>query len=410
LPPGTAAPHRLPSSLTRRGWGILVGAVVAGFAAGVFGIGELYPIAVAGIVLVAWSMSWSSLRGWRIDVGRQLETGRVEAGRSATVVLNVANRSARPAPLLTVRDPFDGGARTTDLVVAPLGPGERRSGTYRLPPTGRGVFTLGPLAVESTDPLGLARRVRTSTHVSTFLVHPRVEHVRAPRVGAGTERDRTASLAAPGRDNDEFASLREYQPGDDIRRMHWASTARTDTLMVREDQLEREGKFGVVVDTRLDMWSAASFERAISTAASLACAALRAGVPTRLVTTGGVDSGWGRGQHHRDHILDLLAGARTHEGPQGTDAGAPRGRPTRSLPVVPIAGGGTIALVLSDRGDGDDLRRTVAVDSTTDVILVEIQTSRPAGRRPAPPRPAPGTRVVRVGPTTPLAAVWDAVA
>jgi uncharacterized protein (DUF58 family) len=428
-PPTTPA-RRAPAALTSRGWGLLGigGASVA--AADILGVEELYAVAAAAAVLLVYAVVWTATRQWRIDVGRRLQPPRIEAGAAGLVVVTLHNRSDTSSPVLTLRDHFGTGHRMIEMAVAPLHPQQRISGSYRLPVIGRGVMTLGPLALEATDPFGLARRTRSSHVVATYVVYPHVERLRAPRVAAGTDRNRGTALRIAGQGNDEFASLREYQQGDDLRRMHWVSTARTDTLMVREDQLERRGQFSVLLDTRTETWSPASFERAVSAAASIGCAALDAGLHARVLTTAGVDTGAGAGRNHRSHLLDLLARTECSDPDRTASAGG------FSLPA-----GGTVAVVTSDAADLEELRRSAGGGTHADLILVVFDRSSSAlptvaakaaararaaqavglrgGGAPrsgagraatAPRRSGGGGRVVRVGPDTPLAAVWDPMA
>jgi uncharacterized protein (DUF58 family) len=389
--------RQLASSLTARGWGVCVGAVLFVVAGHIFGIAELYAAAAGAVAAVGYALAWAWTAQWRIDVGRRLQPGRLEAGQEALVVLTLQNRSGTTSPVLVLRDPLDKGRRTTELVVAPMEPGQRLSGSYQLDPAGRGVFTVGPLTLEATDPLGLARRVRSSRVVSTCVVHPRVERLRPVQVGTGTDHGTSAAGAATGRDTDEFSALREYQVGDDIRRMHWASTARTDTLMVREDQLDRLGQFNVILDTRPASWSPASFERAVSAAASVAGVALDAGLHCRVLTTDGADTGSGVGRPQQAKVLDMLA--RVELGGRGS---YPVGR-ERPRVVVPLAAGGTAVIVTADGIDIDDLRRNAGLPAGTDLIAVVI-----AGKSHLTPARVPGAgRVVRVAAGSSLAASWD---
>ena len=409
-PPGS----RWPTSLTSRGWGLVAVTIVMVVAARLFGIVELYPVAAAAAVLVIYGVAWTWTRRWRIDVGRRLQPARIEAGGGALVIVTLHNRSDNSSPVLTLRDPFDGGHTTTTLLVAPMASRQRVSGSYRLPAAGRGVFTLGPLTLEAVDPLGLARRARSSAIVSSYVIHPRVDRLRPPRVAAGPDRNRGTALPVAGHGNDEFSSLREYQQGDDIRRMHWVSTARTDTLMVRENQLERRGQFGVVLDTRATSWSAAAFERAVAAAAferavsasaSIVGAALDAGLHARLLTTDGLDSGTGAGRAHRSHLLDLLARVQIHTDPAGG------GADDRSTGGLHLPAGGTVAVVTSDTADIDRLRRQAGVGIQTDLILVLIDRSTVSAAAMSGRRvPGGAGRVIHVGPATPLAAVWDPIA
>lgn len=414
-PPRPDAPaHRPGASLTSRGWGLTLMAVVMAVAADVLGIAELYPVAAAALILVLSAVGWSWTRRWRIDVGRRLPPGRIEAGAPVPIVVTLHNRADKPSPVLVLRDPSDGGRRMTTMAVAPIAAHERIAGSYRLAPTGRGLYSVGPLSLEASDPLGLSRRTRQSTVVSTYVVHPRVERLRAPRVAGGTDRNRGSALPVSGQGNDEFASLREYQLGDDVRRMHWVSTARTDTLMVREDQLERRGQFSVVLDTRGASWAAADFEQGVSAAASIGIAALEAGLHVRMLTTGGLDSGAGAGRVHGTRMLDLLAGLRLPTGHSPGGDGA-------SLAGLGLPAGGTVAVITSGSVPPDDVCRAVA-GGHTDTILVVIDAA-PSSRRSAGAAGAagavaaaagaagrtavPNARIVRVGAGAPLAPAWD---
>jgi uncharacterized protein (DUF58 family) len=409
-----SGPHRLAASLTPRGWGLATVVVLLAVGAEVVGIAELYPVAAAALVVLLYALAWAWTRSWSIDVGRRLQPSRIEAGAASLVVITLQNRAATFSPVLTLRDPMDGGGRTTQLQVAPLAPGQRLAGTYELRPSGRGVITLGPLSLEATDPLGLARRLRSSTVVSTLVVQPRVEHLRPPRVGAGTDGGRRAGAPLTGRVSDEFSSLRAYEEGDDIRRMHWASTARTNTLMVREDQRERLGQLTVILDARKDSWSAGMFEQAVAATASIVSAGLDGGRYTRVLTTDGTDSGAGASRAHRSQILDMLARVDIHDDRPRTTVG--RGR---SLGAAPKPASGTVVVVSSDDADIDDLCRTAGMGRGGDVIAVIIERSArsSAGADVAAPRgqsprrtSGAGRRVVRVAGGAALGPVWDPIA
>jgi uncharacterized protein (DUF58 family) len=115
-----------------------------------------------------------------------------------------------------------------------------------------------------------------------------------------------AARTAP-RGTQTFQSLREYVPGDDIRRVHWRSTARTGTLMVREHVDTSLPSTVVVFDTRAQCYFDDQFEEAVDVAASVVHASLERGFPTRLVTTAGDAFAVRAGQ--RDHVMrTFLAG------------------------------------------------------------------------------------------------------
>src|SRR5437660_8459465 len=87
----------------------------------------------------------------------------------------------------------------------------------------------------------------------------------------------------------DFFALREYEVGDDLRRVHWRSTARTGDLMLCQDELRHGEVATVLVDTRAAAHDGDSFERALEVAASVTAALVAGGRRVRFLTTGGFD-------------------------------------------------------------------------------------------------------------------------
>ena len=80
----------------------------------------------------------------------------MHAGSPSRVELSVRNVAPTRSPVLTARDPFDGGKRWARFLLAPLGPGETARAAYRLPTDERGIYDLGPLQLALSDPFGVA--------------------------------------------------------------------------------------------------------------------------------------------------------------------------------------------------------------------------------------------------------------
>jgi uncharacterized protein (DUF58 family) len=165
--------------------------------------------------------------------------------------------------------------------IAPLAGGGRRAVHYPVPTPRRGRLRLGPLTVVRQDPLGLLRRAQRQTENEVLWVHPRVHPVRPLPVGlvldyegSATENSRAGTVT--------FSSLREYVAGDDPRQIHWKSTARTGTLMVREHIDTTEPRTAVVLDTRTDALDRDRFEHAVEIAASITEAVAAVGRPVAL--------------------------------------------------------------------------------------------------------------------------------
>ncbi len=313
--------------LTRRGW-VLLGVAAALAVIGVLvRLEELLPVAVAAVVLVSASALWTWLRPWQLATERLLLTPRVAVGSVASVELAVRNVDRRRSPLLRARDNFDGGRRVAPFSIAPLEPGEEVRALYRLPGSERGVFALGPIEVALDDPFGLVRAVRRDAAAARLVVHPPVETLASLPVPGPGDQSGTSGAALVGQRSDEFFALRQYQTGDDLRRVHWASSARTADLMIRSDQTVWKGRVTILVDLRRQVHDARSLDAALSAAASLAAASRRSAIPVRIVTTAGADSGEGVSAAHAGMLLDLLAAA----GPSGPDEAPGRGRTAGDL-------------------------------------------------------------------------------
>jgi uncharacterized protein (DUF58 family) len=144
---------------------------------------------------------------------------------------------------------------------------------------------MGPVRSVRQDPLDLLRREQAWTEPEQLYVHPRT--VRLDDASTGFLRDLEGS---PTRDlsNDDvsFHALREYVPGDDLRHVHWRSTARTGTLMIRQFEETRRSQFVILLDTRLaDYSDDVEFELGISIAASLSRSAQADGKDVTVFTS-----------------------------------------------------------------------------------------------------------------------------
>jgi uncharacterized protein (DUF58 family) len=302
------------AGLTRRGWALGSAAVLLAIAAFLFGIKELYPLAVGALVLVGVCRAWVGTRTWDVQVTRHVRPARVPAGGVARVELAVANHGGRSSPILAAQDPFDGGRRWARFLIAPLEPGEVRWAAYTLPTAKRGVFELGPLELELSDPFGLTRIMTTGSPISRLTVHPRIDPIRSHRLPVEADPDMRVPLPVLGQVGDEFYGLREYRPGDDLRRVHWTSTARTDHLMIRQPENLLRGRLTVAVDLRDAVHDSSTVEAALSAAASVVMAGIHNRIHVRLITSTGIDSGFGTTAGHGAAILDMLAEAQAKPG------------------------------------------------------------------------------------------------
>jgi uncharacterized protein (DUF58 family) len=260
-----------PRVLTRRGWSLAGAALGLGVAGRLLGTDELWVVATGIVLLLAASASWARTRRYELVARRAVQPARLHVGGEGRVDLSLSNHSDRTTPLLVVTDVFDNGRRAARFLLPPLPPGETARAAYRLPTTRRGRFRIGPLAVSASDPFGLARRTWTLPTVNEALVCPRVHDILAPRQAGGRQvaSIETVQARAQAADGEEFLTLREYEVGDDLRRVHWRSTARVGDLMIRQDEAQWRARSLVVLDTRADAHDARSFEIAIEATASV---------------------------------------------------------------------------------------------------------------------------------------------
>ena len=288
--------------------GVLVGLGAVGLvlAGRVLGLPELYAIGAAlGLLTLVCSL-WVSIRRIDVAVSRTVRPSRVHVNGPCTVEIQIRNRSRRSTPVLRLLDPVTatGGA---DLLLAPITGRRATTVTYRLPTTRRGIVTVGPMQVVTGDPFGLATsRDRAAPSVDVTVL-PHVDDIPPLPRSVGPDPDGTTETGSLGRSGEDFAALRPYIVGDDMRRVHWPSSARTDDLLVRQHDVPWQGRICLVLDLRRQASDDEALERVISATASILRAHLRRGDHVRLVTTTGVDSGYGMGATHLDGLLEFLA-------------------------------------------------------------------------------------------------------
>ena len=297
--------------LARSGWLVLGGAVAAVVCGRLFGLVELYLVAAGLAALLGLAVARVLITRLELQVGRQLNPRRVHAGQPARVELVVVNHAIRATPVLRLHDPVTGTQGAT-VLLSPIDPEAAMRSAYRLPTDRRGLIDVGPLTVVVADPFGLASVKVEAAPRTELTVLPRVDEILPPPLAGGDEPlagVRNATMAASA--GDDFAALREYVIGDDLRRVHWVSSARHGDLLVRQDEVHWQGRTTIVLDTRHHTHTYESFEAAVSAAASVVAAAWKRRDLVRLVTTAGWDSGVDAGHGHAERLLDELARVKT---------------------------------------------------------------------------------------------------
>jgi uncharacterized protein (DUF58 family) len=265
--------------------GLLLG-VVDLVRAGLFA--AVIPLAAAAVVLRSRV---------RIANRRSVEPVRIEAGEAVTVTLSITNRAVLRTGALLLEDQLpDRLSGTARFVVPGLAGREVRTVSYRMPALRRGTYRVGPLRMRLTDPFHMVDVVRSFSATSEFVVTPAIDRlpsIEPPRSYDIGENAGSHSIGARGADD---ASTREWRTGDDLRKIHWRSTARTGVLMVRLEERPWQGRGTLLLDLRAsahltgvpiphgdDPREHDSLEWAVSAAASIGTHLLLAGRDVTLI-------------------------------------------------------------------------------------------------------------------------------
>lgn len=303
------------SGLTTRGRCLLAAGIAAAVCAWVLNERDLLRVAVFVIALPLLIVGFLALSKVRIGATRTLLPDRVPAGSETTVQLELWRTGRLPAGEILLEDgvAYALGARPR-FIVERLPHHHRVPLQYPLRPLLRGVQQVGPLRANITDPFGICEFERELIGQTQLTVVPRTEPFAGTPSGAGIGSGDEGNIRRGTGLGDPDAIVRQYRQGDDLRRVHWPSTARRDEIMVRLEQHPRHGGTTVLIDHRAaahhGTGPTASIEWAVSFAASACLHLRRAGHSIRLVTEHAkllADIPAEGGQSYDNLALDALA-------------------------------------------------------------------------------------------------------
>lgn len=360
------------AGLTTRGRSFLAAGVAAALCAYLLGQSELLRVGLLLAVLPLICVLALHRTRHRVSGSRRLSPMRVPAGAEARVQLRLDNTSRMPTGLLMLQDrvPYVLGPRPR-FVLDRVEPGGHREVSYRVRSDLRGRYPLGPLQLRLSDPFGLVELTRSFSAYDTLTVIPRTEALPPVRLtgessgyGDGSRR----SLALAGEDD---VIPRGYRRGDDLRRVHWRSTARYGELMVRREEQPQRSRATVLLDTRRLAYEGAgpdsAFEWAVSGTASALVHLLEQGYAVRLLTDtgdcvpregGGLTSGGQESAEAAGLMMDTLAvvghsdGAGLSRAYDAVRGGGPGGGG--------FGGAGGDGLLIAFFGDLDDVQTDLA--------------------------------------------------
>ncbi len=267
---------RLPT--TREGVWFLAATLIVGAAAVNAGLNLLFLVFGMMLFLILASGVMSELCLRKLTVVRRLPNG-IHAGTPFLMGIAVKNtKTYAPTFSLEVEDLTDERPVDRRCYFLKIPAGREQETAYRNQLNRRGLHKLVGFRISTRFPFGLIRKAKAIASPAEVLVYPALVPVPPLLAAAGCELmpdRRTSKLARSG----EFHGLREFRVGDDPRQIHWRSTARRGRLLLREHEDDAGGAVLVRLDaSNLELPDEAeAFEKAISTAASVALWFLRQG-------------------------------------------------------------------------------------------------------------------------------------
>ncbi len=289
---GARGLRRAFGGLTTRGRSFLAAGLAAVLCAYLLGQADLLRVGLLMALLPLTCVGVLYRTRHRVTGERSLTPSRVQAMSQARVTLRLRNVSRLATGMLMLQDhvPYVLGPRPR-FVLDRVEAGGSREVSYRVRSDLRGRYQLGPLQLRTTDPFGMCELTRALGAADTLTVVPRVDPLPVTRIsgratGHGESPER--SLGAAGEDD---VIPRDYRYGDDLRRVHWRSTARYGQLMVRREERPRRSYCTVLLDTRRAAYRGtgpdSAFEWAVSASASVAVHLMERGLAARLLTDRG---------------------------------------------------------------------------------------------------------------------------
>jgi uncharacterized protein (DUF58 family) len=383
--------------------------MAAGGAAMVCGLAipepDLVRVGALLVILPLVSALIAARSRYRLSCSRRLDPPRVPAGQLTVVTARVENISRLRTGVLLAEDvtPYSLGSRPK-FVLDEIEPGGHRELNYQIHTDTRGKFTIGPLRVRVADAFGLVEISRSFSTTSTLVVTPRIfplPRATAPSSWLGEGDGGMRTISAVGEDD---AAPRVYQDGDGLRRVHWKSTARYGELMVRREEHQWRNSASIFLDTRRGAHAgsgpSATFEFAVSAAASIGAHLSGEGFRARLITEAGEIAPRGT---FTDTLLDMLAviSPSSHVGLRsGTSALASMGGQLIAV-VGRLSPDDASQLAASRRGNAPAMALLLAVSAwATDSVPQDVA-------RTAEVLAAAGWRVAVVTASTPLASAWQ---
>jgi uncharacterized protein (DUF58 family) len=380
--------HRLGQSASVKSLGLTIAFVFLFIVAMLLDLPYLYLMAVtiAVLPLASYGLAWFFASQYTAT--REHPTTARE-GRRFQVRLRVSARGGIPQTAIRVGDNIPQNLTRTGEAQAlpPDWDGTEGTREYTVVPEVRGVYELGPTKLEMSDPLGLFPFEAEIGETTTLVVHPTPLFARGSvSGGAGVSGIRERDGNTRRGEGMEFHGVREYRPGDPLRRVHWRTSARTGRLAVVEYERAYQQNLILALDLAKDSvfgeGRETTLEYGIKIAATLAERTLTSGGGVTLISQSfrlEVQPREGDSVRAHFHLMDLLARARAD-----SDVAL-----SETLKAARLAPGGRLAVLTSG---GDELLSGFLIDrlrhnDTVAIYFLEPASfGGPARRTPAVPK------------------------
>jgi uncharacterized protein (DUF58 family) len=406
------------SAMTTRGRAFLAAGITAAVCAMLLGQDDLLRVGALLILLPVVAAFFLGRSRYRLGLVRSVSPSQVPAGQQVRVQLELTNDGRMPTGLLLLEDqiPYVLGTRPR-FIVDGMGPRRKRNVAYVVRSDVRGKFFIGPMTVTVSDPFGLIEQNRSFHTRTPLVVTPKV--VPLPVIplsgawtGSGDNRPRAFATGSA-----EDVTVREYRRGDDLRRVHWRSSARVGELMVRREEQPWQSRATVFLDNRKlshrGSGAASSLEQAVSLTASIAVHLIQRGFMVRLVTAAGEEPG---GSWHEHGAAAAETGPLLESLAVVTEVDR-RQLDTRWL--QDIGHSGLLLAVLGDLADSDKPAFSRMRHSASSAMAIALDVNGWA-RRADDPSGSPGSgnpnvawlqahgwKAASMGPRQSLATVWQ---
>ena len=358
------------SVVTRLGWSVLIGGVVAWWVGAWFGWVELRIVGFACLLLFVLCIALT-LGRTLLKVDLEVDPHRVVAGESSAGQVSITNISR--VRLLPIRLELPVGSSSARFNLPSLQSGGEHSELFVIPTSRRSVIPVGPAMTVRGDPLGLLRRSVPWSETTELFAHPVT--VPLESLGSGLLRDLEGATTQDISMSDlAFHALRDYAPGDDRRHIHWRSSAKIGSsvpggkFLVRQFLDTRRSHLTVVIDGNPSAYlDDEDFETAVSVGASITARSIRDDMDTTLVVADQAAHKAGM-----QATLDRCSAAKYGV---GGDLVALAGKAVALAPETSLA-----VLVTGVHSDHSVLRRAaIAFPQEVTTVALRIDTSRPVG-------------------------------